>query len=259
MTFAAAGQGGQPPLALVHGWGLGSGAWEPVAVLLAPTFSVQRFDLPGYGGTEAAPRATLDDLADVLADSLPPQSTVCGWSLGALVCLQAAQRHPDKLARLILVGATACFVEREGWPEAMPAAQLESFMADLDADPGALLKQFAKLIHQGDGQQRAASRALRNCLENAPGGLPADVETLRAGLALLGSADLRAVLPAVRQPVLLIHGGVDPLMPVAAGERLVATLPAAQLSVFESSAHAPFASDPQRFISELCHFAGVVA
>jgi pimeloyl-[acyl-carrier protein] methyl ester esterase len=257
VTTAAASPG-LPPLTLVHGWGLGSGAWEPVAVLLAPTFSVQRFDLPGYGDSKAAPRATLDELADALAASLPAQSIVCGWSLGALVCLLAAQRHPDKLARLILVGATACFVQREGWPEAMPAAQLESFIAALAADPAALLKQFAKLIHQGDGQRRAATRALRNCVEKAPDGLPADVETLRAGLTLLGSADLRAVLPEVRQPVLLIHGGVDPLMPVAAGERLRAALPAAQLSVFESSAHAPFASDPRRFVSEICRFVGVI-
>jgi len=257
LTVHSQGQG--PQLTLVHGWGLGSGAWGLVSHLLAKHFTVHTVNLPGYGDAPAAPDASLDDLADALADTLPPRAMVCGWSLGALVSLQAARRQPRKIARLVLVGATASFVQREGWSEALPVTQLDNFMAGLAADPAALLKQFGSLIHQGDANMREAIRALRGCLIGAPNGLPADPATLRAGLEVLGNSDLRDTLPAVSQPVLLVHGAADPLMPLAAGQRLQNSLPEASLSVFANSAHAPFASDPLRFVAEVCQFAGVGA
>lgn len=260
LRLAAANQGQGPQLTLVHGWGLGSGVWGLVSHLLAKHFSVHTLDLPGYGASAAATTATLDDLADALAETLPPRAMVCGWSLGALVCLRAARRHPRKIARLVLMGATASFVQREGWAEALPPTQLDQFMAGLAADPAALLKQFSSLIHQGDANMREAIRALRGCLTNpinAASGLPADTDSLRTGLQLLADTDLRGELREVAQPVLLIHGRVDPLMPVAAGERLQRLLPTAELVVFDGSAHAPFASDPLRFVREICRFAGV--
>lgn len=256
MSLAVTSQGQGQQLTLVHGWGLGSGAWALVAHLLAKHFSVQIVDLPGYGNSPAQTQASLDDLADALADTLPPRAMVCAWSLGALVALKAAQRHPRKIARLVLVGATASFVQRDGWGHALPVAQLEQFLSDLDTDPAALLKQFSALIHQGDAHMRDAIRALRGCLAE---GLPADAASLRAGLEMLGSTDLRTMLEDVSQPVLLIHGAADPLMPLGAGEALAAALDDARLSIFETSAHAPFASDPLRFVREVCAFAGVEA
>lgn len=258
MKLAVTAQGQGPQLTLVHGWGLGSGAWSLVAHLLAKHFSVQVVDLPGYGASPADD-GSLDDLADALADTLPPRAMVCGWSLGALVALRAAQRQPRKIARLVLVGATASFVQREGWPAALPSSQLAGFLAALEADPAALLKQFSALIHQGDARMREAIRATRNCLADAPGGLPADPASLKSGLELLGSTDLRSCLIEVQQPVLLIHGSVDPLMPLGAAEALRDALPDSRLSVFDDSAHAPFASDPLRFVREVCAFAGVEA
>lgn len=257
LAFATQGQG--PQLTLVPGWGLGAGAWRLAAHLLARHFTVHVVDLPGYGASPAAPGATLADLADGLAAVLPPRSMVCGWSLGALVALLAARRHPRTVARLVLVAGTASFVRRDGWGEALPPAQLAAFQASLAADPAALLKQFAGLIHQGDARRKDVLRALRGCLEDVPGGLPADPASLAQGLDLLASSDLRADLAAVDQPTLLVHGGADPLMPLAAAQRLARELPAATLSVFADSAHAPFASEPLRFAAEVTAFAGVAS
>lgn len=254
MSLAIHTWGEGPQITLVHGWGLGSAAWSVAGHLLAKHFTVHRVDLPGYGDSPAQPGATLDDLADALAATLPPRSMLCGWSLGAMVCLATAVRHPRKVARLVLVGATASFVRREGWDEALPAAQLDAFRNALADDPAALLKQFASLIHAGDAQARQAARALRGCLAE---GLPADPQSLGAGLDLLATIDLRPLLGDVVQPTLLIHGSADPLMPVGAGERLLERLPSARLQVFEGSAHAPFAADPIAFVNSVCGFAGV--
>jgi pimeloyl-[acyl-carrier protein] methyl ester esterase len=43
----------KPDLVLVHGWGLGSAAWEAVVPALARRFRVHRFALPGYDRPES--------------------------------------------------------------------------------------------------------------------------------------------------------------------------------------------------------------
>lgn len=246
--------GNGPQITLIHGWGLGSAAWAPVEAALAEHFTLNIVDLPGYGASPPQPEASIDDIADQLAELLPPRSMLLGWSLGAMVALACAARHPRKVARLVLVGANASFIQREGWAEALAPAELDAFINQLQASPEALLKRFAALIHAGDSNARTNQRAMKACLAN---GLPADAASLASGLALLGAADLRGHAFAADQPVLLLHGAADPLMPLAGAERLARQLSSATLDVFDGAAHAPFASDVGRFVAAVCAFAGV--
>jgi pimeloyl-[acyl-carrier protein] methyl ester esterase len=242
-------------LTLIHGWGFGPRAWQPVLPLLSGRYDVRVLALPGYGGTNdwRGPSSTLADLADFIAGSLPESrpTVLCGWSLGAFVALATAARHPSLVRALILVGGNGRFTIAENWPEALPAQQLDEFVAALDRDPLALLKQFSLLIHKGDSSARLAIRAMASCLAD---GLPADIGTLRNGLELLRVADLRNLAPQVAQPTLLLHGEVDQLMPLAGAQRLAALLPNGALEIFAGAAHAPFASNPERFCARLDSF-----
>ncbi|MFY9327905.1 MAG: alpha/beta fold hydrolase [Georgfuchsia sp.] len=245
--------GDGPNLTLVHGWGLGSGALGNIAQALGEHFTVNRVDLPGYGDSPPLEADTIEAVADELAATLPPRAMLCGWSLGAMACLVCAARYPRLVARLVLVGATASFVTREGWTDAMPTMQLDEFRNALVSDSAQLLKRFASQIHQGATQPLVAQRYLRG--DDTP---TANDAALLASLDLLAQSDLRPLLDTVRQPVLLVHGDADPLMPLAAAERLMMALPAARLEVFGGSAHAPFASDPARFVDSVRRFAGML-
>ncbi|HQR04657.1 MAG: alpha/beta fold hydrolase [Proteobacteria bacterium] len=245
--------GSGPNLTLVHGWGLGPSVWVPVLPLLAEHFTVHVLALPGYAACPPVADYGIEALADELAAQLPPRAMVCGWSLGALVCLACAARHPHRVARMALVGTTASFLQRPGWAPGLAPTALEDFLARFDADGTALLKHFAALIHHGDDRARQAQRILSHCLQAGP---PADSASLRAGLETLGRTDLRTGLDDISQPALLVHGSVDPLMPLAAAEALAQRLPRGRLAVFGGSAHAPFASDPERFVMQVAEFAG---
>ena len=244
--------GNGPDLALIHGWGLGSATWQPVTEALAQRCRVHLVDLPGYGEAPAD-SGDFAQTAQSLIDALPDGIALCGWSLGGMLALQAARLAPQKIARLILVGSTPSFMQRPDWPAAQPPDLLDTFADAITRDAAATLQRFIALLNQGDAQARPISRALTGRMLG--GALP-DPATLSSGLGWLRDVDLRATIPSIATPTLLIHGERDPLMPLAAAQWMKAQLPNARLDVFAASAHAPFLADPERFVarvSDFCH------
>jgi pimeloyl-[acyl-carrier protein] methyl ester esterase len=247
--------GAKQELFLIHGWGLGCAAWDAAFPALAQRFNVQRLALPGYGAPCSGPHPSFADTAAALAETVPAGAYVGGWSLGAMLALQIATLAPQRLAGLILVGATPSFTQRADWTPAQPPALLETFRGAIEQDVAGTLQRFIALLNQGDTQARPIGRALNKQLQSAP---LADRETLLAGLGWLRDVDLRKMIPAINTPTLLIHGENDPLMPLAAACWLNENLPGAQLQTIAGAAHAPFLNDPERFanlIGEYCHAA----
>jgi pimeloyl-ACP methyl ester carboxylesterase len=102
--------GDGPPVVLLHGQGGWAGMWLPVAGELTATHRVIAPDLPGLGASRVP--GGPPDAAGVLAwlDALvqrtgaePP--TLVGASLGASIAARFAIAHPDRVSRLVLVGA----------------------------------------------------------------------------------------------------------------------------------------------------------
>ena len=250
------GQG--PTVVLVHGWGLHGGVWRDLAARLARSFRVLVPDLPGHGRSRGVPPgASLVALADDLSRRLTEPAIWVGWSLGAFVALAAARNRPQAVSRLVLVGATPKFAQAPDWPCAMPPATLAQFARDLESDYRSTLVRFLSL-QMGDGEAaHAAVHQLRAMLMEHGEPAHAAVHQLRAmlmehgepepaalrsGLQWLADTDLRADLPAIAAPTLVLHGSHDRLVPPAAAKFLAERLPAARLTLIPSAGHAPFLS-----------------
>ncbi len=226
------------PLIFLPGWCLGGGPLNAAVDALQGTI----FDLPGYGD---APLITDFDaaVADIAA-RLQPGTTLAGWSLGAQLALAVAARAPEKIGKLLLVAGTASFVQRDGWPHAMPPEMLAEFAAGIAADVEAMLPRFVRGFNRGDARGKEVTRQLLDLADPLP---PA--ATLAAGLDWLRDVDLRPELGRIKAPTLLIHGANDPLMPLGAAEALAAAIPGARLAPFTDCAHAPFVSRPEDFLA----------
>lgn len=225
------------PLVFLHGWGLSSRVWTPLLEAMSPGLDMRTPDLPGHGTAAPAP-ASLSAWADAMGTSLPAESVLVGWSLGAFLALELARRHPDHVRRVILIGATPRFIQADDWSCALPAATLDEFRGNFTSAPAATQQRFVALQSLGDRNRKQVSKTLNAALS------PAENPGLGDGLQVLADADLRGALGQISQPVRLIHGGEDRLMPLAAAEWLADHLPDARLSVLGDCGHAPFLSRP---------------
>ncbi len=89
-------QGGTgQPLLLIHGVGLCADAWGAMLPGLADGFHISAVDLPGHGQSATFPdRPSLIDYTDRLAQVLDRPAFIVGHSMGALIAMDMAVRHP---------------------------------------------------------------------------------------------------------------------------------------------------------------------
>jgi len=233
-------------LVLLHGWGLHSGAWQEVVPQLAG-FRVHAVDLPGHGLSAAMPAASFDDAVEAVADAMPRDALVCGWSLGGLFAQRLAQDHPERVRALALVGATPCFVERDGWP-AMKASAFGEFESGLAIDIAATLARFVRLAALNGAGARAAIRSLEERLGERG---PPNADGLSCALGWLRDTDLREDARGLEQPAVVIHGKGDALAPIDAGRWLGRALPHARLVELDDCAHVPFLTHRDAFVNAL--------
>jgi pimeloyl-[acyl-carrier protein] methyl ester esterase len=244
--------GSGPDVLLLHGWGMHSGVWADVVEALLDQHRVTLLDLPGHGYSRASGSGhALDAWTAAVLAVAPPRAAWVGWSLGGLVAQWAALTAPERVDRLVLVNSTPCFVQRPDWPHGLAPPVLRRFAEELRQDHRAVLNRFIALEVHGSEHASAQLRRLKAMLFQR--GEP-DVTALEDGLAILEQVDLRADLPRIACPTLLLMGQRDQLTPTAAGEAMGNLLPNARLHVFPRAGHAPFFSHLPAFTAELRAF-----
>ena len=152
------------PLIFLPGWCVGR---TPVSAAVS-ALNGRIIDLPGYGSEPLI--ADFDAAVDAIATRLQPGSALGGWSLGAQLALAVAARHPARVGKLLLVAGTPSFVQRDGWPHAMPPAMLAEFTAGIAADVEAMLPRFVGGFNRGDARAKSVTAELLQLADPRPGG-----------------------------------------------------------------------------------------
>jgi pimeloyl-[acyl-carrier protein] methyl ester esterase len=245
-------RGDGPDLVLLHGWALHGGMWGPWLDGLAQVARLHVLDLPGHGRSRWPSRVRdLAGFARTVFPHVPRGAALLGWSLGGMLALELARRHPRHCRALVLVATTPKFLAGPDWEHGMQPQVLEEFTRGLGADYRRTVQNFLALQTRGDERALETLRLLRSRL--GAHGEP-DPRALAAGLGVLRDADLRDALPKIALPALVIAGEHDRLTPPEAGHALATALPAARLRLVERSGHAPFLSRADEVRAEVRRF-----
>jgi pimeloyl-ACP methyl ester carboxylesterase len=101
------------PIILLHGLGMQNTIWQPQIDILQHDFDVVTFDMLGHGQSSLPPEnPKLSDYADqVLSvmDALDiPSAHIAGHSMGALIGLEFALTHPDRVRSVAPLNGVYC-------------------------------------------------------------------------------------------------------------------------------------------------------
>lgn len=199
-------------------------------------------DLPNFGDSDplgapitiAAYAAAVRGFADALGLERP---VLVGHSLGGAVALAAAA-DPDAWAALVLVDGSA--------PEGLTTPEEHYPLLDLFQGNAALLKQaLAPLL---------ASRQPADFDDLVADGLRMHPDAFRGNARALDGLDLAPRLAAYRGHVLVLRGGLDPLITAAMAQRTAAAFtgaPHVALETWDDVGHSPATEAPERFAARL--------
>jgi pimeloyl-ACP methyl ester carboxylesterase len=244
-----------PTVALLHGFGGAASNWTLIAPALAGRCRVVVPELPGHGGSSPlpAPAETLDPYADRLALLLDAPTVLVGHSLGAVVVLRLAARHPDLVRGLVLAGPAGIGSGTRRSERALtlvslvqPGKRLSRRLHAVSRNP--LLKRLA-FGFVGVADPRALDPiAAEGFL--AGSGLHTDVRA--AGDALVRT-DPRIELERVRCPALVLHGARDLQVPLRDGFEYARRL-SAPLRVIADCGHLLIGERPRAVVDAIYEF-----
>src|SRR5712691_3775284 len=105
LYYELAGKG--PAVVLVHGGLVDSRLWDDQMKAFSKSYHVVRYDLRGFGRSRAAtdPFSHIEDLRAVLDFLKIERATVIGLSLGGIIAADFTLEYPERVERLVLVGA----------------------------------------------------------------------------------------------------------------------------------------------------------
>jgi pimeloyl-ACP methyl ester carboxylesterase len=266
LEYEVRGDAAAPPLLLIMGLGMPAAMWpdEFVQALVGHGFRVITFDNRDSGGSTrlagaaipnvmlAITRAllrrkvrspyTLDDMAaDTvgLLDGLGIERThVVGASMGGMIAQVLAARHPGRVSSLTSIMSSTGNPQRKiafGKRRALRAILHPPPPSDdIPATIAHLERVFAAIGSPGFPQDPAL---LRQHFERVANRGLYRAGTARQMLAILGSGDRRPMLRNITAPTYVLHGGDDPLVPLAAGIDTARCIPGARLEVIMGMGH----------------------
>jgi class 3 adenylate cyclase len=210
------------------------------------------FDKRGTGLSDPAPATqTLEErMDDVLAvmDAVGSKRAVLfGPSEGGPMAALFAATYPERCVSLILYGACARWLEAPDYPLGRPKQLVDAYgQYWIDGwGTGASLAVLSPSLARDQAFRQWWGRFERHSVR--PGMVKPIFETIN-------ELDVRAILPAIRVPTLVLHRAEDRLIDVSNARYLAEHIPGAQYVELPGDDHIYFAGDADGLLDEIEEF-----
>jgi class 3 adenylate cyclase len=212
------------------------------------------FDKRGTGLSDRVPESGLPSLETRMADLLTvldavgsTRSALLGSSEGAPMCVLFAASHPDRTTAMVLYGGFARRLRDDDYPIGETRETSEALIAEMQTNWGGPVGLEARAPSMaGDRRFREAwARYLRM------GASPSSVVALTR---MNAEIDVRAALPAVRVPTLILHRTGDRVIPVEASRYMAERIEGAKLVALPGDDHLPWVGGAEQVIGEIEEF-----
>ncbi|MBO0797244.1 MAG: alpha/beta hydrolase [Blastocatellia bacterium] len=227
-------QGADHSLVLLHG-GFGyAESWAPVLPALAKSRRVIAIELEGHGHTRDLDRPLsfqqmTEDTAALLRQLKIKEADIFGYSMGGVVALGIAIRHPDLVRKLAILGSSSFATKDAFEPETYQ--QVQSIPDDFA--PAVLKEPYDRMAPDPTRWPMFVKK----------------VKILVAGFKGYPDAEVKTI----KAKTLIMQGDRDAVRPEKAVE-LFRLIPNSQLAILPGSDHFVLLNNPDRVISVLLPF-----
>ncbi|MDH6061818.1 alpha/beta fold hydrolase [Chrysosporum bergii ANA360D] len=248
------------PLILLHGFGASIGHWRHNMQVLGEQHTVYALDMLGFGASKKAAahysiQLWVDQVYEFWQAFIRQPVILIGNSNGSLISLAAAVAYPEMVQGIVMMSLPDPTLEQEAIPSWLRPVVMG--MKKLVASP-LILKPVFYFVRRPSVLRRWASLAYVNPeavsdeLIDILAGPPQDRGSARAFTALFTAAiavnfspSVKAILPQVTVPMLLIWGQKDKFVPAVFGKRFTQYNERLELVNLEDVGHCPHDESPE--------------
>ncbi len=268
IQYTVQGQG--QPLVLIHGFGASIGHWRKnIPALAAAGYRVFALDLLGFGGSDKAAIAYSIDIwveliKDFWQEHIQQPSVFIGNSIGALIALTIANRHPEITQGAVLINSAGGLSHRPHELNPVLRFVMASF-SRLVSHPltGTIVfnsirrkSQIRRTLYQVYRRREAVTEELVEMLY-APSCEPGAQQVFAAILTAPPGDSPEELLPAVTVPLLVIWGADDPWTPITGAkiyEQARAEGKDIEIIPIENAGHCPHDEVPEVVNAEIINW-----
>ena len=235
----------------VHGAGLDHSSWGLQSRYFGyHGFNVLAVDLPGHGRSAGPPLATVEEMAEWVFAFLQTlkidKASVIGHSMGSLIALEFAARHPESTERIALIGIAYPMKVSDGFLDA--AQRNDQAAYDMDTIWG-YAAQVPLAGNPNPGMWMYGD-TLARLARLAPGVLYSGLNACNNYAAGLESA------AKIKCPALFVLGARDIMTPPRGAEDLIRKIEKSQSTRIAISGHSLMAEAPDATLDALISFLG---
>lgn len=239
----------RPTVVFIHGAANDHSVWTLQSRYFAyHGWNALAVDLPGHGKSAGRPLASIPAAAAWMAGLLGAagagKAALVGHSMGSLIALETAALHPDRVARIVLIGSAA------------PMPVSEPLLNASKANDHAAYEMINVFSHSAPAQLGGnrtpgvwmMGNAMRLMERSTPGSLYADFNACNTYADGLESA------AKVKCPALMVLGKRDLMTPMKASKELIGAISGVKVASLEGTGHSLMAEKPDEVLDELIAF-----
>lgn len=246
---------GKPVVVFGHGLGGNQDQWKALVDHFRGRASLVTFALAGCADADpalfsearhASVVGFADDLALLCADLGLRDAVYVGHSMSGMAGLLAAAADPGLFGKLVLVNASARYVDdpHVGYVGGFSQDQIDQLLAAIAGDFERWTSGFAPHVMGNPTRPELSTEFTRSLRSYGP-----LVSAVMFRAAFTG--DFRSIVPRVSVPTLVLQSTTDPAVPPEAARWLASTLPQGRLVMLSSTGHFPHVAAPGEVIAHV--------